>query len=186
MPSRLVYDVIPYYRVFGRLEILVALAVAVLAGLAVDRLAAQRRAWAPVAALLVAVGLIADVARTPPAPAGDLGSRDPVAAWLARAHGAVAEYPLYGFDNYELGRYLFRQLRHGRPLLNGSIEGTLGAELAAAAASPSDPSAGPALRRAGVRAIVVHPPAEEPSGPGFLLARRFADGSAGYLLEPRR
>ena len=56
MPSRLVYDVIPYYRVFGRLEILAALAVAVLAGLAVDRLAAQRRAWAPVAALLVAVG----------------------------------------------------------------------------------------------------------------------------------
>lgn len=184
MPSRLVYDVIPYYRVFGRLEILVALAVAVLAGLAVDRFALARSAWASAAAAIIGAGLIADVVRTPPPPAGDLGSPDPVAVWLAGGRGVVAEYPLFGFDNYELGRYLFRQLRHGRPLLNGSIDGTFSAKLATAASSLRNSGARAALLRAGARTIVVHPTAARPVGPGFVLVRRFPDGSAGYLLKP--
>jgi hypothetical protein len=187
MPAQLVHDVIPYYRVFGRLEILAALAVAMLAGLAVDRLAGWRPVWAPAAAVLIAAVAIADVVRDPPSPAGDLGSPDPVATWLASGRGPVAEYPLYGFDNYLLGRYLFRQLRHGRPLLNGSIEGTLSAKLAAAAGTPAGATARAALQRVGVRAIVVHPPTElPPSGTGLTLARRFPDGSAGYVLEPAR
>jgi hypothetical protein len=186
MPSQVVHDVIPYYRVFGRLEILAALAVAMLSGFAVDRLAASRAAWASAAALLIAVGTTADIVRSPPPPAGDLGSPDPVASWLAGGRGAVAEYPLFGFDNYELGRYLFRQLRHGRPLLNGSIEGTRSAELALAASDPAKPGTRVALQRAGVRAIVIHPPATMPAEQGFALARRFQDGSAGYLLEPAR
>ena len=187
MPAQIVYDVLPYYRVFGRLEILAVLAVAMLAGLAVDRLAERRAAWAPAAAVLVAALAIADVVRHAPPPAGDLGKPDPVATWLSTGHGAVAEYPLYGFDNYLLGIYLFRQLRHDRPLLNGSLEGTLSAELAAEANTPAQPRARIAVQRAGVRAIVVHPPTEMPTaGTGFTLARRFPDGSAGYVLEPAR
>jgi hypothetical protein len=187
MPAQLVHDVIPYYRVFGRLEILAALAVGMLAGLAVDRLAGWRPIWAPAAAVLIAAVAIADVVRDPPPPAGDLGSRDPVATWLASGSGPVAEYPLYGFDNYLLGGYLFRQIRDGRPLLNGSIEGTLSGELAAAASTPTEAKARAALLRAGVRAIVVHPPTElPPSGTGFTLVRRFPDGSVGYVLEPAR
>ena len=39
----------------------------------------------------------------------------------------------------------------------------------------------------GVRAIVVHPPTDRPSaGTGFILVRRFPDGSAGYVLDPAR
>jgi hypothetical protein len=86
MPSQLVYDVIPYYRVFGRLEIFAALAV---------------------------------------------GAR-----------------------------------------LGGEKPGYTGASAA--------------LQRAGVGAIVVHPPAEMPAGTGFVLARRFQDGSVGYVLAPAR
>lgn len=186
MPSRLIHDLIPYFRVFGRLEIVAALAAAVLAGLAVDRVAAQRAVWAPAAALLLAAGAIADVARRPPAPAGDLGSPDPIAAWLAAGRGTVAEYPLYGFDDYHIGAYLFRQLRHGRPLLNGSIEGTLSADLAAAARRPTGARARAALERGGVREIVVHPATRTQPGPGFALERRFPDGSAGYSLERDR
>jgi hypothetical protein len=157
-----------------------------LAGLAVDRLARSRAVWGSAAAVLISAVAIADVIGDPPPPAGDLGSPDPVATWLASGRGAVAEYPLYGFDNYLLGGYLFRQLRDGRPLLNGSIEGTFSAELASAASSLAEPGAKAALQRAGVRAIVIHPPAEMPAGAGFVLVRRFQDGSAGYVLEPAR
>lgn len=186
MPSRLIHELIPYFRVFGRLEIVAALALAMLAGLAVDRLAAQRAVWAPAAALLLAAGAVADIARTPPAPAADLGAPDPIAAWLAAGRGAVAEYPLYGFDDYQIGPYLFRQLRHGRPLLNGSIEGTLSADLAAAARRPIGTRARAALVRGGVREIVVHPTARTRVGRSFVLERRFPDGSVGYSLEPGR
>ena len=133
MPSKAIHSVVPYLCVFGRTAVLAALAGGFLAGILVDRLRASGRA--PVRLLALGVALIAsvDIVQRPPSPAADLGRPDPIATALRGADGAVAEYPLFGFDNFALGPYLLRQIRHGRPLLNGSVVGTQSADLAMAA-----------------------------------------------------
>jgi hypothetical protein len=182
MPSKVIHSLVPYWRVFGRTAIVAALAVACLAGALVDRLASSRRPGIRLAAVGLVVIALADIAERPPKPAADLGRPDPLAAALRGGVGAVAEYPLYGFDNYNLGPYLLRQLRHGRPLLNGSIEGTTSADLARAAATPVASEARDALSLAGVRTVVVHAGVPGPRGPGFRLKERLGDGTSLYAV----
>lgn len=179
-PAELVHAVIPYWRVYGRVEVVAALGLAGLAGLAVDRLTGRPRIVPRVGAAALAVLAAGELVRAPPPAAADLGDVDPVAEWLAPRAGTVAEYPLFGFEDYRLGGYLFRQLRHGRPLLNGAVAGTLAADLAAAAPTAAAPQAPSALAVAGVRSLIVHPGAAAPVAPGLLLRRSFPDGSRGY------
>jgi hypothetical protein len=96
----------------------------------------------------------------------------------------VAEYPLWGFDNYRLGPYLFRQLRHGKPLLNGRLDGTVSADLSAAASTLDAPEARKALTIAGVQTVVVHPTSPAPRDSGFRLESRLSDGTSIYSVEP--
>jgi hypothetical protein len=184
MPSELVHSVVPYFRVFARLAVLVSLAVAILAAFALDRLFAARQVVWSAAGGMLALAAAADLWRSLPDPAADLGSQDAVAEELAAGSGAVAEYPLFGFDNDRIGDYLLRQLRHTRPLLNGSVDGTLSATLADAAGSLRSPQARAALTLAGVTDVVVNPPAETPSGAGFAFLRRSGDGAALYSVAP--
>jgi hypothetical protein len=184
MPSKAIHSVVPYWRVFGRTAILAALAVACLAGLLVDQLSSSRRRLVQVAAAGLAVLAVADIVERPPKPGADLGRTDSVADVLRQERGAVAEYPLFGFDNYELGRYLLRQLRHGRPLLNGSIEGTVAADLASAASTLEAPEAPEALALAGVRTAVVHPDSPAPRRGRFRLEQRLGDGTTIYSVSP--
>jgi hypothetical protein len=183
MPSKVIHALVPYWRVFGRNEIVVSLGVACLAGIFVDRVASSPRRFASIAALGIAFVALLDIARAPPPPAADAGRDDPIAAWLAKGEGVVAEYPLFGFEHYEFGRYLFRQLAHGRPLFNGSIDGTLSADLASVA-STSGPQLHPALALAGVRHVVAHERADLTGQPGLELERVFPDGSVGYAVRP--
>jgi hypothetical protein len=167
MPSELIHEIIPYWRIFGRVEVVVALAVAVLAGLFVDRLSAMGRSRGALAAIAVAGLSVLDIAQKPPDPAANLGTPDPVAEWLEHGSGAVAEYPLYGFYHHGIGPYLFRQLRHGRPLLNGSVPETLSADLSAAAASLESSQIRAALTLAGVSEIVMDSTSKKPIGRAF-------------------
>jgi hypothetical protein len=75
-------------------------------------------------------------------------------------------------------------LRHTRPLLNGSVDGTLSATLAHAAGSLRAPQTRAALTLAGVTDVVVNPLAETPSGAGFNLLRRSGNGAALYSVDP--
>jgi hypothetical protein len=186
MPSKLVHAIVPYWRVFGRVGIVAALAVAFLAGVCVDRLRMSRRPYVRVAAVAAAVLAVADVVERPPEPAGDLGRSDNVAAGLQNGRGTVAEYPLWGFDNYRFGPYLFRQLRHGRPLFNGSLDGTVAADLAAAAGAPDAPEAREALSLAKVRSVVVHEGSPRPPAVGFRRQREVGGDGAIYALIPIR
>jgi hypothetical protein len=183
MPSELVHALVPYWRVFGRVAIVVSLAVAILAAFTLDRLAKHGRLGAALAAGLAVVAA-ADLIREPPQPAADLGRADPVAAVLNAGTGPVAEYPLFGFDNHEIGTYLFRQLRHGRPLLNGAIAGTVSADLSSAAGDLGGPQARAALDLAGVRDLVTNPPAMPPTGEGFSLVARLGDQAVYKMLSP--
>jgi hypothetical protein len=174
MPSELVHAVVPYWRVFGRVAIVASLGIAVLAALTIDRLAQKRRVGLALA-LGLAVIATADLVRRPPSAAADLGRADPVAVELGKRGGAVAEYPLFGFDNHMIGPYLFRQLRHGRPLLNGAIPGTKSADLSTAAGDLRGPQARAALALGGVRELIVNSGTPKPIDPGFALAGRFGD-----------
>ncbi len=182
MPSKVVHSIIPYWRVFGRVAVVMALSGSILAGAFIDRLAAGRR-WLPrLAAVAIAVIALAEIAQRPPRPAGDLGRPDRLADILRDSQGGVAEYPLFGFDNYQLGPYLIRQLRHGRPLLNGSIEGTTAADLAWAAKTANAPEAQEALTLAGVLTAVVHPGSPQPNATGFRRSTRLPDGTSVYAV----
>jgi hypothetical protein len=183
MPSRLIHALVPYWRVFGRVEIVVALCLACLAGLALDRLSGYRGRLGVVLAVAVLTIALADIVERPLQPAADLGRPNPLASQLGHGSGPLAEYPLWGFDNHRLGPYLFRQLRHGRPLLNGSVKDTVAGDLADAANTLTTPSARAALTLAGVREVVVHPEAEQPQGPGFRLEGTFPDGTALYAVS---
>ena len=183
MPSKAIHALVPYWRVFGRNEIVVSLAVACLAGIFVDRVISSTRHFSSIAALAIALVALLDIARAPPPPAADAGRDDPIAAWLVEGEGAVAEYPLFGFEQYDLGRYLFRQLVHGRPLFNGSIERTLSGELASVAGTPG-PQLRSALAIAGVRHLVAHEGVDLRGHAGLEVEREFTDGSVGYAVRP--
>ena len=183
MPSRLIHELVPYWRVFGRTAIVVALGGGILAGALVHRAWASGNSVARLAAVTIAALAIGDLVERPPRAAADLGRSDPVAEILHRGTGATAEYPLFGFENDALGPYLVRQLRHGRPLHNGSFPGTRAADLANAAATASAPEAREALTLAGVSTIVVHPGSPEPPTDGFRLLGR-ADGASIYAVTP--
>jgi hypothetical protein len=186
MPSKLVHSLVPYWRVFGRTAVVTALATAFLAGFLVDRLGSGRRLGVQLATVALAVLAIGDVVERPPGPAADLGRKDPLAEALSHGSGAVAEYPLFGFDNYQLGPYLLRQLQHRRPLLNGSIKGTTSADLASAASTPGAPVAREAFSLAGVRTLVAHPGVPAPPPTGFRREERLPDGTAVYAVAPMR
>ncbi|HWH14857.1 MAG TPA: hypothetical protein VNT51_08915 [Miltoncostaeaceae bacterium] len=181
-PAEAIHAVVPYWRVYGRVEVVAALGVACLAGLAVARLA-ERPGPAGRGFAAVLAGLAtADLLRAPPPPAADLGRADPVAAWLAGATGRVAEFPVRGVEDHRFGTYLFRQTRHGRPLLNGGIAGTGAADLAEAAAADGGRQALPALRLAGVDRVAVH--AEAPPPPGLAPGPALPAGAVALRVPP--
>lgn len=181
-PAGLIHEVLPYWRVYGRAEVVAVLGVACLAGLAVARLAERPEPVARIAAAALAVTAVADVARMPPPPAADAGHPDARIAWLRSADGSVAEFPLYGFEDYRIGEYLFRQIRHGRPLLNGGIVGTRSADLGEAAVVDRGRQSLAALRVAGVRRAVLARGYPVPPGAGTTID--LGSGARGIVVAP--
>lgn len=180
-PGAAIHEVLPYWRVYGRAEIIAVLGIAALAGLFVARLAEREGRVGGLAAALLAGAVAADVVREPPPPAVDAGVPDAAVAWLAGARGAVAEFPLYGFQDYRLGPVLLRQMRHDRPLLNGGMAGTRSAQLTGAAMEGGGAQAVAALRVAGVDRVVVHPGA---AAPGLPPGRDVGGGVVGVVIPP--
>jgi len=181
-PASAIHAVFPYWRVYGRAEIVAALGIAALAGLAVARLAERPGRSGRLLAALLAGVVVGDVLRQPPPVAADLGRQDPSVDWLRDARASVAEFPLYGFQDYRLGAVLFRQMRHDRPLLNGGMAGTRSAELTAAASSDGAAQALPALRIAGVDRVVVD--AGVPDPPGLIPGPSLGPGRRGFAVPP--
>ena len=166
------------------MEIVATLGISILMGLLIDRLRSHSRT---VGIAAVALGCIAvgDVVRAAPPPATDFGKPDPIADELRQlGPGAVAEYPLFGFDNFNIATYLIRQLRHNRPLFNGSLVGTLNEDLAAAANTADSPQAATGLWLGGVRDIVVTTGSPGPVGPAFHLRERLSGASIYSLGVP--
>jgi O-antigen/teichoic acid export membrane protein len=184
MPSKLLWDVLPAFRVPSRWDPLLMTAVLPLAALGLQRV----RAALGVAAVGVALVLsflelsthrVAHF-RTVPVP--------PEYTALKRGTpaGVLAESPLGYSDLYRLWQRI-----HGRPLVNGAPEGSLADQGHLMVLDPKEPGTSSELSLLGVTAIVLHPggpgdvpvqPREPAPSDGYRLVGRFPDTSSVWAV----
>ena len=187
MPSRLLWDVLPGFRVPSRWSPLLMTVTLPLAALGLERL--RRLAGAAGVAVVGAAVVLSFVElathrpphfRTVPVPPEYTAlTRDTPA-------GVVAEYPLGYSDLYRLWQRI-----HGRPLVNGAPEGSLADQAHLMLLDPKEPGTSSALSLLGVTAIVLHPggPGDVPVQPrepvpsdGYRLVGRFPDTSSVWAV----
>lgn len=197
-PSRLVFAVVPEFRVLSRWSVVVMAALVPMAALGLGRLAAAasaavRRRGAPTGlatSAALAVGAVAIVLThvelaTRRAPVAPLATAPPEYALLDRApRGIVAEYPLEPAAQAVTSDYLVWQREHGRRLLNGAPAGSTADAFRAGLVDAAAPGTAPGLAALGVSVIVDHRAAAAP-GPGFALVGRASDGASVWRVVAR-
>jgi O-antigen/teichoic acid export membrane protein len=167
MPSKLLWDVLPGFRVPSRWDPLLMTALLPLAALGLQRLCTtveRRRRFA--ASAVVGAALVLSFVelsthrpnhfRTVPVPA------EYTAVKNETPDGILAEYPLGYSDIYRLWQRV-----HGRRLVNGAPEGSLADQAHLMVLDPAEPGTAQALALLGVTAIALHPggPADVPVPP---------------------
>lgn len=184
-PSRLLWAIVPAFRIPSRWDPLLMTAILPLAALglqAIWRSASRARSALLLAPALVGVAMLVSFLelmiqpapkrfRTVPAPPEyNLVDRTP--------QGILAEYPLGYSDIYKLW-----QKRHARPLLNGAPAQARAAYARLVLLDPAEQGTAQALALLGVTAISVHPraqvdvsvvPREPSTDPGYKLIGRFS------------
>ena len=184
MPSKLLWNVLPAFRVPSRWD---PLLMATLLPLAALGLQSVRRAVGVVAVAVALVLSFAELSthrvthfRTVPVP--------PEYTALKRGTpaGVLAEYPLGYSDLYRLWQRI-----HGRPLVNGAPEGSLADQGHLMVLDPKEPGTSSELSLLGVTAIVLHPggpgdvpvqPREPAPSDGYRLVGRFPDTSSVWAV----
>jgi O-antigen/teichoic acid export membrane protein len=184
MPSKLLWHVLPAFRVPSRWDPLLMTTLLPLAALGLQAV----RRFAGVAAVGVAMVLsFLELSthrvthfRTVPIP--------PEYTALERStpDGIVAEYPLGYSDLYRLWQRV-----HGRPLVNGAPEGSVADQVRFMVLDPAQIGTAQTLALLGVTAVVIHPggPADTPLQPreptpaaGFRLVGRFPGRSSVWAV----
>jgi O-antigen/teichoic acid export membrane protein len=191
MPSKLLWHVLPAFRVPSRWDPLLMATLLPLAALGLQAIGGrleQRRRHAMVAVVAVALVLsVAELAtnrpphfRTVPVPAEYVAVKDQT------PQGILAEYPLGYSDLYRLW-----QREHGRPLVNGAPEGSVADQARMVLLDPAQPGTAASLALLGVTAVTIHPgggadtplqPREPTPGEGFRLVGRFPDTSSVWQV----
>jgi O-antigen/teichoic acid export membrane protein len=188
MPSKLLWEVLPAFRVPSRWDPLLMTVLLSLAALGLET--ARRRFAAATGVGVVAVAIVVSFLelsthrvahfRTVPVPATY------TALERNTPEGIVAEYPLGYSDIYRLWQRV-----HGRPLVNGAPEGSVADEVRHVILDPAQPGTAETLALLGVTAIVIHPggPADTPLQPreptpelGYRLVGRFPDRSSVWAV----
>jgi O-antigen/teichoic acid export membrane protein len=198
-PARLLYEVIPAFRVNSRWVAMLMTAVVPLAALGLQEVVAWvhgRSGHGTVGRLVpLGVGAAAIVVSfaelTIPLPEASSTTALPAQyTAVSRAReGILAEYPLRPSDVAA-----FWQREHGRPLLNGAVGGTYAGNVSDALVDPDAPGTAEKLALLGVTAIVTRAdaldfalsePRDVPNaswGPGYALLGRYADGSSVWRV----
>jgi O-antigen/teichoic acid export membrane protein len=191
MPSKLLWNVLPAFRVPSRWDPLLMTALLPLAALGLQMVAGtveQRRRFAAVAVVGAALVLsFAELAtnrphhfRTVPVPA------EYTAIKRSTPNGILAEYPLGYSDIYRLWQRV-----HGRPLVNGAPEGSLADQVRFMVLDPGQAGTAQTLSLLGVTAVAIHPggradtplqPREPTPADGYRLVGRFPDGSSVWAV----
>ena len=191
-PSRLLWEVVPAFRVVSRWDALLMTAIVPLAALGLN--VAWRALARPGRRPIIAVAMIGAAMvvsflelsihldrhfRTVPVP--------PEYAALAHVpKGILTEYPLGYSDVYRLW-----QRNHGRPLLNGAPAESPADYVRHILLDPAEPGTAATLSLLGVTAIGIHPgahvdaeaPPRDPAGTtGYKLLGRYPDGASMWQV----
>jgi hypothetical protein len=200
-PSRLVWEVVPQFRVPSRFVVLLMTALLPLAALALEGV--RRRlevAGGSISGRMLALGAVGiaifasfvELSIVPPATITDVSEVPAEYRILQTAPaGAVAEYPMVASDQGLTSTYLLWQREHGRPLLNGAPPGTFSDGVRQTVVDPSRPGTASSLASLGVSAVVLHPDfppaAGVPGAParlgsGFRLLGRTPGGASVWRV----
>jgi hypothetical protein len=188
MPSKLLWNVLPAFRVPSRWDALLMTVLLPLAALGLQTVRRRFAASAGVAVVGVAMVLSflelsthrVEHFRTVPVP--------PEYTALERntPEGNVAEYPLGYSDLYRLWQRV-----HGRPLVNGAPEQSLADQARLMILDPAEPGTAQSLSLLGVATITLHPggvadtpvPPREPTpADGYELIGRYPDGTSVWKV----
>ncbi len=190
-PSHFIAKVTSTWRVYSRFVVIVMVALVALASVGLSSLVRGRRPGARMAILVAASVLIPlDLWAHSYGVINRLHPKDVPSVYYAlkrQPPGLAAEYPLVptGFDpTYDS---LFFQSIHGKPLLNGYLEGTVEEHRALSLANLADPATAPRLAALGVRYVLLEStppsyglPAPGTPGRGF---QRLAQDAFGTLYR---
>jgi O-antigen/teichoic acid export membrane protein len=184
MPSKLLWQVLPAFRVPSRWDPLLMATLLPLAALGLQSL--RRTLGVAIVAAAIVLSFVelsthrVGHFRTVPVPA------EYVTVAQDTPNGIVAEYPLGYSDLYRLWQRV-----HHRPLVNGAPAGSLPDEAHLMVLDPKEPGTSAALALLGVKTIVLHPggPADVPVQPrepapsdGYRLLGRFPDTSSVWAV----
>jgi O-antigen/teichoic acid export membrane protein len=191
-PSKLLWNVLPAFRVPSRWDPLLMATIVPLAALGLQTLCnslERRRSHATFGVVAIALAASSvelathSVAhfRTVPVP------REYTALKAETPDGILAEYPLGYSDIYRLWQRV-----HGRPLVNGAPDGSIPDEARLMLLDPSQKGVPGQLSLLGVTAIAIHPgghadvpvqPREPRGTPGYRLVGRYADGASVWVVS---
>ena len=190
MPSRLLWEVVPAFRVPSRWTPLIMAALIPLAALGLQALTNRFGRRSLVAVALVVAAAAFSFLELAIEPADKRFRTKPVPAEYKTVEssppGIVAEYPLGSSDVFR-----FWQREHGRPLLNGAPAATSADEARLVLLDPAATGTAPALRLLGVSTIVVHEHAVadvevQPRTPaatdGYRLLGRYDNGDSVWAV----
>ena len=202
MPSSLVYQVLPFLRVYARFGVMVLACALVLGAVALRLITGNRGALLHHGVIAAAIIITAvemptgfGIATGPPLLIdGRDATATPTWQWL-RSHpdgGAIIEAP--AFTDEDLDRdYMFGQTVHGHPIANGGLnENSAPADFDQAFGNPVFPRAAQAYATAGIGRVVIEPwayrtlgfappdPADPPRG--YAVEATFPDGGAVWKV----
>jgi hypothetical protein len=205
MPSKVVFELLPFLRVFARFVVPV-MAVLVVAGavglwyLLRGRSDVWRVSVVTMTLLLTAFDLAAPLPLTSGPPVrinGVSPERMPTWAWLRTQDHSEIVFELPGRPNEVLERYyMYGQIVHGHPIANGGLfAGQIGRDFVNETGDPTWPNSAAWLRTVGIDLVTVNQwayvalgvPMPDPRRPppGFTVERVFPDGSAVWRVTAR-
>jgi hypothetical protein len=200
MPSRLMWEVVPPFRVVSRWVVLIMAALVPLAALALQEAstkAARLRRWRGVQlgpAIVAIAAIVVSFLELQIALPTRFSTKDVPAEYVALSRtprGILAEYPLAPDISF-----FFWEIVHHRPLLNTEAFGTPADDEQHALVNPRAPGTAQQLALLGVTAIVTHnnalrwstaafPPNPKDWGPGYRLVARVPGGSSVWEVVAR-
>jgi hypothetical protein len=191
MPARVLWALVPAFRVIARWDVVLMTALVALAALGLQALADRagvRHRLLPAA--VVGAAMVISFLELTIHPAEYRFRTVPVPPEYSAVDrtppGALAEYPLGYSDIYRLW-----QSRHGRPIMNGAPVNTQADAARFVLLDPAQPGTAETLSLLGVTAIAIHPgahvdaevPPTDPQGvPGYKLVGRFPDAASVWQV----
>lgn len=209
MPSSLVFDALPYLRVYARfavtvMAVLLVVAAIGLAGLMRGRSITTKLSVVSVALIVSALELPVGspvapfLTSAPPVLVnGATADEVPTWAWLRDTDPGEIVYEQPGLPNELIERYyMYGQLVHGQSITNGSlVTGSIAWDFMAANGVVTWPGVPERLAALRIGLVTINPwayamaglPAPDPASPppGFTVVRRFGDGSAVWRVAAR-